>query len=158
MTNLRASTLAEMLFVIVITGIVLACVIDGLGLFGRTASSLSGRLVENGRFRESYTRLEELVASSDSLTDHEGRVTAWRGGNPGVVLYQRDSLLLALVARQTDTLFSGVVSLALFPADSLSLVLARRGEAVRITFPIAAPDHIQNLLTIGQTEDGYEYD
>ncbi len=161
--HLRASTLAELLVVMVVAGIVLVSVLDGLGLFNRVASSMADRIGQSADFRESYHRLEHLVSSADSLTELEGRITAWRGGESAAVLYQRDSLLLALFARQTDTLFSGVISLAALPRedrtglDSIILQLIRNEGPMRIALPVIVPEYIQAQQTIEQTESGYVY-
>ncbi len=161
--ELRASTLAELLVVMLTAGIVMAAVMEGIGLFSRYTSGLVSQIVEGGRMRESYYVLDHLVTSADSVTVNEGRVTTWRSGVRSAVLYQRDSMLLIAMERQPDTLFTGVASFGVIPEgvdaqpDSISLTMLHRGRTIDISFPVLRPDHIIAREDIMQTERGYEY-
>jgi hypothetical protein len=172
--QLPASTFAEILIVILVTGVVLAAVMDGLELFGRYASGLASRIVESGRMRESYYLLDHQVTSADSVTESEGHITAWRSGMEAAVLYQRDSMLLVVAHKSPDTLFTGVASFGIVRAgntlvetdsgwdmiapDSAALMLLRDGRIVNISIPVIIPDYIAAQQNIQQTEQGYAYE
>ncbi len=164
MTKLRASTLAEMLVVILVSAVVLAAVMDGMGIFGRYTSGLAVRIGEGSRFRESYYLLEHMTSTADSLTEEEGRIAAWRGGQQAGVLYQRDSLLLVLRRQRTDTLFSGLASFVAYPLnregqpDSLVVSLVRSGGVMNITLPVIPPQAVRTRQSIEETEENYGYD
>jgi hypothetical protein len=161
--KLSASTLAEILVVILVTGVVLTAVIEGLGLFGRHTAGLSARIVESGQIREGYFLLDHLITTADSITHVEGRITSWRGGEPRGVLYLRDSMLLNSSAARPDTLLRGVIALNAIPEgidappDSVSLVLLDDNRMIRLSIPIITPGSIVRQREILRTEEEYVF-
>lgn len=138
----QASTLAELLVVMVVTSILLLAVTDGLTLFGRYARTVTQRIVRQGETWAGYCRLASSVAAADSLSAvATGRVAAFTGKDT-TVLSLRDSVLSFSVGRMADTLLHPVAGLDLAASpdgnDSLIVWLAVDGDKLRIAFPTAA--------------------
>ena len=153
--TLRASTLVETLVMMLVAGIVFA-VMDGLTLFTRLQARRTGTLLENGRRRDGYFRLESLAASADSI----------RTGREGVAVYygSRESALAlcdsALVYRSgefRDTLLTGVAGLRLSGSapDTLEVALA---EGFTLRFPVELPPREQYRRSLEEIEEGYDYE
>lgn len=119
--KLRGTTLAEVLVVMAVSGIVLLVATEGFALFRGYTSALTGRIAENSRFYDGYYRLEELASSADSITGENGTVMIWRGG-VGSELMLRDSMLIVSYGSVSDTLIRGVRELSM--EDSLVVTFA----------------------------------
>jgi hypothetical protein len=126
-SKLRATTLAEVLVVMVVAGIVLLVATEGFALFRGYTAGLAERIAENSRFYDGYYRLEEMAAGADSITNDGRMVMLWRGG-VGTGLALRDSMLVAFYGTANDTLMRGVGKLAL--DDSLVIEM----EGLRLTY------------------------
>lgn len=154
--TLRASTLVETLVMMLVAGIVFFAVMDGLTLFTRLQARRAEALLENGRRRDGYFRLESLAASADSI----------RTGREGVAVYygSRESALAlcdsALVYRSgefRDTLLTGVAGLRLSGSapDTLEVALA---EGFMLRFPVELPPREQYRRSLEEIEEGYDYE
>ena len=113
-------------------------------------------MLENGRRRDGYFRLESLAASADSI----------RTGREGVAVYygSRESALAlcdsALVYRSgefRDTLLTGVAGLRLSGSapDTLEVALA---EGFTLRFPVELPPREQYRRSLEEIEEGYDYE
>lgn len=136
--SLRASTLAELLVVMVVTSILLLSVTDGLTLFGRYARLITEKVTRNGEVWEGYCHLESLVASSDSLLRMpSGQVGVYRDG-VAAELSVSDSVLSFSREGVKDTLLRSVASIDVAPSaqgsDSLLVFLAVGERRLRMAF------------------------
>ena len=134
----RASTLAELLAVMVISSITLLVLTDGLSLFGRYAHLITNKVVRNAELWNSYCRLESLVTMADSLlATPSGKVNVYGKGAVGS-LWVSDSMLLFMRGHINDTLFYSVVDMGISPIrdglDSLFVILSISKERLRIVF------------------------
>lgn len=128
--SLRASTLTEMLVVMILSGIILLSVFDGLGLFEKLLRRFSGELDRSIARMEGFYRLESLFADADSLCQEEDVLVFYRAGESGWRIVRQDSLLVAEYPdRPDDTLFRKIADWSTIPAaenngaiDSLILV------------------------------------
>ncbi len=125
--KVRGMTLAEVLVVMIVAGVVLIVITEGFTLFRSYTANLEWRIAENSRFYDGYYRLEELATGADSITGESGSVMIWRGG-AGAELVQRDSMLIAFYGSASDTLMFGVRKLAL--GDSLVM----EAEGLRLSY------------------------
>jgi len=117
--TLRATTMAELLVVMVLSGIVFLSVMDGLGMFRRYATKMAGRIEEAGRFYGDFMRLDGLVSDCDSaLSTDEGLIEIYRNGVKCASLAKADSALLAFIGPQPDTLLRGVTAIDCATAQS----------------------------------------
>ena len=158
---LRASTLTELLVVMVVTSILLLTVTDGLNLFRRYSQIISNRIAYNSEMWDYYCRLEALVSSADSLQLRPSGDVAVYKENDVVSLSVRDSMLFVSDKNVKDTLFRTVagidVSTAIDGTGSLVIVLPTDEGMVQINFtpfpkPKITSDKLKNL------EDKYRYD
>jgi len=114
--------MAELLVVMVLSGIVFLSVMDGLGIFRRYAEKMAGRIEEAGRFYGDFMRLDGLMSDCDSaLLADESMVEIYRTGVRCASLARADSVLLAFIGPsqpQPDTLLRGVTAMDCAMAQS----------------------------------------
>ena len=91
---LPASTLAETLVVMILTGIVLLSVFDGFSLFERLLRRMQGDLEESMDRAESLHRLQSLFAGADSIRGDAFRMELYRQGEIREEIAIDDSLLI----------------------------------------------------------------
>ncbi len=108
--SLRASTLTEMLVVMILSGIILLSVFDGLSLFEKLLRRFSGELDRSISRMEGFYRLESLFADTDSLRQERDALVFYRAGESGWRIFREDSLLVVEYPdRPGDTLFRKIV-------------------------------------------------
>lgn len=164
--RLKAMTMAEILFVIVLSAIILSVVWDGVLLFGRHSGNMVARITANSDVFNDYARLESLVVSADSMEAGYGAVELWRGGALHARIAQGDSSVLVSLNGRTDTLFRSLAVLQTVlpdPAsprlDSLRVTIRQREKpALRIAFVPLQPLHREVLEKIEKQEERYRYD
>jgi hypothetical protein len=92
--KLRASTLTELLVVMILSGIVLLSVFDGLSLFEKLFRRFSGELDASMARMEGFYRLESLFDGADSIRREAETFLFYREGEPWKELSVSDSLLV----------------------------------------------------------------
>lgn len=154
--TLRASTLMETLVMMLVAGIVFLAVMDGLTLFTRLQARRVEALLENGRRRDGYFRLESLAAGADSILTGRGGVDIFRGGRHSVLILC-DSALVYHVGEFRDTLMAGVAGLELSgdEPDTLEVAFA---DGFRVCFALKTPKGEQYGKSLDEVEDGYGYE
>ncbi len=163
--RLKASTLPEVLVLLVIGGILLLGVTDGLNLFSRLGNALSGRISAGSEFQTNYEHLSLLTASADSLLSRRGVLEVYRTGLPTATLRREDSLLLLHLESFTDTLFRSLTAWDTLRAepsgegiDTLLVNLATPDDSVitlRFSRRRSSPEPLLQLL---EAETDYRYD
>ena len=93
--HIQASTLSEMLIVLILSGIVLLSVFDGFSLFQRLLLRIQGRLDQSIERMDGYYRLESLFMGSDSIRGDASRLELYRLGIIRDEILIDDSLLIA---------------------------------------------------------------
>ena len=167
--RLRASTLAEVLILMIISGIVFLSVMDGIGLLRRFLDRASLRIAERTDQYAGYFRTADLAGMSDSLLAEDGRsVALYRRGVIDARITLSDSALVVLQAERgerADTLLRGVVRLRTVPEfqqggriDTLIVeLLTQRDSVLRIGF--ATRRRTDPLLEkLAEAEARYRYD
>lgn len=167
--RLPASTLVEVLILMIISGIVFLSVMDGIGLLRRFLDRTSLRIAERTDQYAGYFRTADLTGLSDSLlTEDEHSVALYRGGAVHARIALADSALVVLQAERgerADTLLHGVVRLRTVPQsepgrhiDTLIVeLLTQRDSVLRIGFgPRRRSDPL--LEKLAEAEAQYRYD
>lgn len=159
--HIKASTIAELLVVMLMTSILLLAVTDGFTVFGRYLGIISEKVVYNKDVWNGYFRLETLIMSSDSLrVTHSGNVDVYRDDDR-MELRVVDSLLLFSKGEIKDTILYSVVGIDVlsYPIgnDSLVVLLSIGGNRTRIAFsPNPKPKITDSELH--KLEDDYKYE
>lgn len=154
--TLRGSTLVETLVMMLVAGVVFLAVMDGLTLFTRLQTRRAGVLLENGRRRDGYFRLEALTAGADSICTGREGVAVFCSGRQSV-LALCDSTLVYRTGEFRDTLLSGVAGLRLSGTDPDTLEVAL-AEGFALRFPVKIPPREQYRRSLEEIEEGYDYE
>lgn len=165
--HISASTLPELLVLMILCGIVFLGVMDGMRLVDSFVRSLTERIGQNSDFYAHYDRLEGLIATADSLHSRDGLLDIYRRGSVYATLRRRDSLLIVRMDSRTDTLFTTLIRWDTLPGsdpwdvsgiDTLSIGLQTPHDSVVDLsfgrFRLADPRQ-QDLW---QTETRYRYE
>ena len=166
--TLAASTLVEMLIVIIVSGILFIALFDGVDLVRRYTNRLNKRLSAGNSLLDSYQQLDHLFQSCDSVTASVGTFCFYKGGERLALVEHRDSLLVCTRSTGVDTLFRGVEETRVVPVrdvpvlvDSLGVRFRARGKSCYFEFGIARrPENewSQEVLDIENQFKKEEYD
>ena len=114
--GLPASTLVEVLILMILSGVVFLSVMDGLGLLSRFLDRTSQRIAERTEQYAGYFRTVDLAGDSDSLISESERTLAiYRKGGIHARLSLADSALIVRQDERSDTLLRYVVRLRTVP-------------------------------------------
>jgi hypothetical protein len=160
-TRIRAFTLAETLVAMLLTGILLLTVMEGLTLFFQLEIRQTEALLASGRAREGYYRLERLVAASDSIAEDRNEAATlhiWRGGRAAHLML-RNSALLYADGHFRDTLLRDAAALRLTVrrpgADTMEIVF---GAGFAARFPVMPSVRERHEQALDKLEKEYGYD
>lgn len=154
--TLRGSTLVETLVMMLVAGVVFLAVMDGLTLFTRLQTRRAGVLLENGRRRDGYFRIESLSAQADSIRTGRDGLEIYRGGRLSL-LSLGDSALVYRTGEFRDTLLAGVAGLRLSGSDPDTLEVAL-AEGLALRFPVKLPPRERYRRSLDEIEEGYDYE
>lgn len=154
--RMHASTLMETLVMMLVAGIVFLAVMDGLTLFTRLQARRMGTLLENGRRRDGYFRLESLAAGIDSIRTGSGGLDIFHGDRHSV-LALCDSALVYRSGEFRDTLLTGVTGLRFSESDPDTLEVAL-AEGFTVRFPVQPPSGERYRRSLEEIEEGYDYE
>lgn len=113
-------------------------------------------LLENGRRRDGYFRLEALTAGADSICTGREGVAVFCSGRQSV-LALCDSALVYRTGEFRDTLLSGVAGLRLSGTDPDTLEVAL-AEGFVVRFLVEPPPAEQYRRSLAIIEEGYDYE
>lgn len=161
---LYGSTLVEVLIMMLVSGIVLLVVMDGLLLFFRLQTRQMETLFVSGLSLNGLYRTEQLISSADSvikehccLDKKDTSLQIWRNGRMST-LQHSDSVLLFRDNIFIDTLLHGVSALNLMRydigVDSVSIYFS---AGVTVCFPVLLSAWNHYRIKMRDNEDGYEY-
>jgi len=154
--TLRGSTLVETLVMMLVAGVVFLAVMDGLTLFTRLQTQRAVALLENGRRRDGYFRLESLASGADSIRSERRGVAIFRGGRYSMLILC-DSALVYRAGEFRDTLLSGVAGLRLSGTDPDTLEVDFV-ERFTLQFPVKLPPQERYRRSLDEIEEGYDYE
>ncbi len=119
-SGLPASTLVEVLILMILSGVVFLSVMDGFGLLNRFLDRTSQRIAERTEQYAGYFRTVDLAGDSDSLISEGERTLAlYRKGGIHARLSLADSALIVRQDERSDTLLRNVVRLRTVPEPVL---------------------------------------
>lgn len=161
-----ASTLVEVLILMILSGIVFLSVMDGLGLLRRFLDGTSQRIAGHTEQYAGYFRTVDLTGDSDSLlAENERSVALYRRGGIHARLSLADSVLIVRQDERSDTLLRGVVRLRTAPdtgprgrIDTLLIELrTERDSLLEVGF---ASRHLPDLRLewLDEQEEQYQYE
>lgn len=163
--TLVASTLVEMLVVIIISGILFIALFDGVDLVKRYTGRLSKTLTSGNSLLDGFQRLDYLFQKSDSIQAKEGIFCFYWGGQQQAIVEIRDSLLCCTRTEQLDTLFRGVLSTRVIPVkgnlalvDSLGVYFVYKGKTIYFPFGLVKRFERESENAIKELEDTYNVD
>ena len=135
--TLAASTLVEMLIVIIVSGILFIALFDGVNLVRRYTNRLNKTLAAGNSLLDSYQQLDHLFLSCDSVIGGPESFCFYKSGERLVLVEHRDSLLVCTRSIGVDTLFREVEEIRIVPVrdipvpvDSLGVRFRSRGETL----------------------------
>ena len=163
-----ASTLVEILIVIIVSGILFIALFDGVNLVRRYTNRLNKMLAAGNSLLDSYQQLDHLFLSCDSVTASTGIFCFYKGGERLALVEHRDSLLVCTRSIGVDTLFREVeeiriVSVRDIPVlvDSLGVRFRARGKSCYFEFGRAWRTENERRTEVLKIEDQFkkeEYD
>ena len=164
--RLPASTLVEVLILMILSGIVFLSVMEGFGLLRRFLDRTSQRIAERTEQYAGYFHTADLAGDSDSLISEGERTLAlYRKGGIHARLSLADSALIVRQDERSDTLLRGVVRLRTAPdigpggrIDTLLIELrTERDSLLEVGF---ASRHLPDLRLerLDEQEEQYQYE
>lgn len=137
----RAATLAEMLVVIVVSGILFIALFDGVNLVKRYTNRLNRSLSTGHSLLDDFQQMDHLFRTSDSVLFLEEKFHFYRAGERCALGEVQDSLWLCTRENKIDTLFRGVMETRVIPGneffarvDSLGIRFRYRGKELYFIF------------------------
>lgn len=163
-----ASTLVEILIVIIVSGILFIALFDGVNLVRRYTNRLNKMLAAGNSLLDSYQQLDHLFLSCDSVTASTGIFCFYKGGERLALVEHRDSLLVCTRSIGVDTLFREVEEIRIVPVrdipvlvDSLGVRFRARGKSCYFEFGRAWRTENERRTEVLKIEDQFkkeEYD
>ena len=108
--NIAAFTITEVLVVMLVSGILLLAIYEGMGTIKKYTNGLVSQLENSNELLGGMVRLEALLANADSVCRSEERYMFYGEGEP-VAVWRHDSLIIVEFPARRDTLFRSVRSL-----------------------------------------------
>ena len=157
--SMHGSTLVETLVMMLVAGIVFLGVMEALSLFLRITAQRSAALYEIGIQRDGFYRLEQLLSTSDSLTETDhypvNALLRWEKGRCSS-LQCEDSVLLWQSDVFRDTLLCRVGQMRFYrgSADTLAVDIAD----YTFKFVLSPTEREQYEEAISEIEDEFGYE
>lgn len=93
--NLKASTLAEMMVVMIISGIIIGLLFDGVNIFRKYSNVITTHFLASNKLLTTSNHLTSLIENSDSLKqEQEQEIIIYRKGAIFSEIRLSDSLLI----------------------------------------------------------------
>lgn len=165
--QLRAFTMAELLVIMIISGVVYFSVMEGLTMFRKYGSAIAGRIGHNSGFFADYCRLEDMVRYADSIrTADKGECEMYYEGRIRYRLVEKDSVLVAYADGVQDTMSVMITKLSVVSekdgfqtAGSLSvIVVTSKGEELPLSFRVEQDVRNEIIMGLIERENVYRMD
>ncbi len=153
-SELRASTLVELLVAMIVAGITILAVTDGVSLLARVYAERIRRLRAYGESIEGFYRLDELVTYADSIgRGGYGEAMIWKNGRR-TELFVCDSSLICRSDGFCDTLLRGIGGMRI-TADSIFVNI---GDTLAPAFPMPVSAAAEYNRRMDSIEHGFLYE
>ncbi len=162
--QLSAFTMAELLMIMIMSGIVLLSVMEGVTMFRKYSYTMTQRIGNNSNFFSTYCRLNDMIAHSDSIKINEnGTYEIFYESKIRYVLEAQDSTLIVHIDDFNDTLPIKITRLYATPQkdacgmyEGISIIIMiSGGEELLLHFRIE--DYMKNEFIIKMTEKEKTY-
>lgn len=153
-SELRASTLVELLVTMIVAGITILAVTDGVRLFAKVYVERICRLRAYGESIEGFYRLDELITYADSIEcGGYGEAEIWNNGRR-TELFACDSSLICRSDGFCDTLLRGIEGMRI-TADSIFVNI---GDTLAPVFPMPVSAIAEYNRKMDSIEHGFLYE
>ena len=161
--TVSASTLAELLIVMIISGVVFLLVFDGIQISRKLSIRLASRLTQNNDLMSQYFILEELFQNRDSVSYSGNRLFFSKNGEHIENITLENNRLIVTRAHHTDTLFQQVTKWDIKSStppevDSLFLWIQIGKREIRLSLGSRGHVYRQQQTRISNHEKEHEYD
>lgn len=131
--KLRGTTMAELLVVMIVSGILFLLLFDGLSIVQQYGRILDKKLFEKSGLLYSHQVFEALLEKTDSIRRNENELCLYMSEGSDIErLYMDSACILFHKTECTDTLFTGLINIELHAADSHSSLIDSLFLSVRI--------------------------
>ena len=164
--DIKAFTLAELLVVMIIAGIIMLSIMEGFALIHRITFDKQSQITENMDIYDAYYRLENVISNADSVaTDDNGNLVFYNDGNYHSAFYKENSILTVNFAGISDTVLQNISELRLiskelpYISDTVAIDITYRDTATvcwKFTVPVSAEKIFE--LTMEEKEKDYIYE
>ncbi|MDR2653239.1 MAG: prepilin-type N-terminal cleavage/methylation domain-containing protein [Prevotellaceae bacterium] len=164
--NIKAFTLAELLVVMIIAGIIMLSIMEGFALIHRITFDKQTQITENMDIYDAYYHLENVISNSDSVaTDDNGNLTFYNDSNYHSAIYKDNSCLIMNFAGISDTVLKNISELRLIPKglpyipDTVAIDIAYQDTSTvcwKFTIPVSVEKIFE--LTMEEKEKDYIYE
>lgn len=115
---IKAFTLVELLTVIIIAGIILLGITEGLSLIQRFVVSKQSQITKNIDIYDAYSRIESIIGNSDSVAISESNnLMFYSNNNYRSEIYKEESFLIITFETASDTVLQNISALNLIKSD-----------------------------------------
>lgn len=153
--KLAGWTLAELLVVMILTGLIFMAALDGTDLVRRFILRKTLEWTASATLLDSYSRINDLFSQADSLSCGESGCTLHREHRTLASISQEQGWLICSCRQQADTLFRTSVRL-LVRQDSLQLTLKNNGKDVSLWFGLPVRPGKSMAASCKKQEEKYE--
>jgi prepilin-type N-terminal cleavage/methylation domain-containing protein len=164
--KIKAFTLAELLVVMIIAGIIILSIMEGFALIHRITFNKQNQIIENMDIYDAYYHLESVIGNSDSVvTDDNGNLTFYNDSNYHSVIYKENSCLIMNFAGTNDTVLKNISELRLikkeqtYLSDTVAIDISYQDTSTvcwKFTVPVSAEKIFE--LTMEEKEKDYIYE
>ncbi len=159
MKRLAAFTITELLVYMIIAGVVLLAVMEGLTLLNRYIQRRTEKIVSTAELYDGYRRFVTFVNETDSIGDNGTFIELFDDGELRYEInISIDSFLIVNRNYTRDTLFRRVIELDA-PNDTITLkVLNDRDSLLQYRVAVIPDERKISTKTIEDKENEYRYE
>jgi prepilin-type N-terminal cleavage/methylation domain-containing protein len=161
--DIKAFTLAELLVVMIIAGIIMLSIMEGFALVHRITSNKQSQITENMDIYDAYYHLENIVSNSDSVeVDDNGNLIFYRDSNYQSSVYKENLFLIMNFAGINDTVLKNVSALRLIKkelpsvSDTVAIDISYQDTST-VCWKFAIPVSAEKIFDITMEEKEKDY-
>lgn len=161
--HLQAMTMPELLVVMVLSGIIVLSVMDGLSMTLRMSARIIDRIEQANKLCSDYAAMEALLFDADSVLCEQGGIRVYSARGDATIV-SLDTLTVVQSALGSDIIFGTNSRLvwrkATSAAESDTITIRLLSHGRDYIFSFAARQHDNDLRreTIESAEAKYQYD
>lgn len=155
--RISAFTIAEMLVVMIISGILFLCLFNATELAERYMSGLNTKFYSEQQLLDGFYRMDQLFQQSDSIKEIDKMFHFYQSDSCCATVGLIDSTLFCNKNIFTDTLFRRVISLEIKEThlDSLKIKLKHKDKLLIFDFGLRNQEKHEKETQIKESEEYY---